>query len=246
MPYRSATIYYLTGTGNSRRVATWFADAAVERGLDVRLGSMESARPEEELQCSPGHLLGLLLPAHGFTAPWSMVRFAARMPWGRGMHAFVAATRGGTKIGPCRFPGMEGTTVYLIGLLLILRGYSFRGGRGIDMPSNWTALHSGMVAVGTAIADRPPHRSVRALLRHTAPTSDVWRRSVRRDKDAPAGDEEASGRTTAPRGPRSDGLAGCAAPARAASIGRSAHPIAAGSPSYPARRGIGRNRSAPA
>ncbi len=144
MPYRGATLYYLTGTGNSRRVATWFADAAVERGIEVQIGPIESARPEEELERSPGHLLGLLLPAHGFTAPWSMLRFAARLPWGRGMHAFVVATRGGTQIGPCRFPGMEGTTVYLIGLLLILRGYHFRGGRGIDMPSNWTSLHSGM------------------------------------------------------------------------------------------------------
>ena len=29
------------------------------------------------------------------------------------------------------------------------------------------------VAVGTAIADRPPHRSVRAALPHTAPTSEM-------------------------------------------------------------------------
>jgi hypothetical protein len=36
------------------------------------------------------------------------------------------------------------------------------------------------VAVGTVIADRPPHRSVRAELPHTAPTSDVWRQNVRR------------------------------------------------------------------
>lgn len=73
---------------------------------------MESARPEEELERSPGHLLGLLLPAHGFTAPWSMVRFAARMPRGRGMHAFAVSTRGGSQIGPCRFPGMEGTALH--------------------------------------------------------------------------------------------------------------------------------------
>ena len=32
------------------------------------------------------------------------------------------------------------------------------------------------VAVGSAIADRPPRRSVRAALPHTAPTSDMWRR----------------------------------------------------------------------
>ncbi len=35
------------------------------------------------------------------------------------------------------------------------------------------------VTVGTDIADRPPHRSVRARLTHTALTSDVWRQSAR-------------------------------------------------------------------
>jgi hypothetical protein len=32
---------------------------------------------------------------------------------------------------------------------------------------------AGVVAVGTPIAERPPHRTVRAQLRHTAPTSGV-------------------------------------------------------------------------
>ena len=35
------------------------------------------------------------------------------------------------------------------------------------------------VAVGTIIVDRPPRRSVRALLTHTALTSDAWRQSAR-------------------------------------------------------------------
>ncbi len=34
-----------------------------------------------------------------------------------------------------------------------------------------------------AIAERPPHRSVRALLTHTAPTLDAWRRSDRSGRD---------------------------------------------------------------
>ena len=34
-------------------------------------------------------------------------------------------------------------------------------------------LNISLVAVGTTITDRPPHRSVRALLTHTAPTSDA-------------------------------------------------------------------------
>src|SRR6266481_956851 len=32
-----------------------------------------------------------------------------------------------------------------------------------------------MIAVGTTIANRPPHRTVRAALPHTAPTLDDWR-----------------------------------------------------------------------
>ena len=39
------------------------------------------------------------------------------------------------------------------------------------------------VAVGTAISGRPPHRSVRAELLHTAPTFDVDVRSVLQDTD---------------------------------------------------------------
>jgi hypothetical protein len=33
-------------------------------------------------------------------------------------------------------------------------------------------LETGQVAVGTTVAHRPPHRSVQALLTHTAPISD--------------------------------------------------------------------------
>jgi len=40
------------------------------------------------------------------------------------------------------------------------------------------------VAVGTTVTRRPPHRSVRAGLLHTAPTSDAWRQIARWDADA--------------------------------------------------------------
>ena len=41
-----------------------------------------------------------------------------------------------------------------------------------------------VIAVGTAIADRPPHRSVRAELPHTALTLDKDEQIVRWDRDA--------------------------------------------------------------
>ena len=40
------------------------------------------------------------------------------------------------------------------------------------------------IAVVTAIAGRPPHRSVRAELPHTAPTLDVDLQTVHWDRDA--------------------------------------------------------------
>ena len=51
------------------------------------------------------------------------------------------------------------------------------------------------VAVGTVITDRPPHRSVRARLTHTAPTLDIWRQSEPRDRGAPGGAGAASGQS---------------------------------------------------
>jgi hypothetical protein len=44
-------------------------------------------------------------------------------------------------------------------------------------------VRASSIAVGTAISGRPPHRSVRAELLHTAPTFDVDVRSVLQDTD---------------------------------------------------------------
>src|SRR5580692_1915089 len=71
------------------------------------------------------------------------------------------------------------------------------------------------VAVGTIIADRPPHRSVRALLTHTAPTLVVWRRSGSSGKDEARGDWATSGKLIGSTGSRSTGPAGCAVSAPA-------------------------------
>jgi ferredoxin len=88
-----------------------------------------------------------------------MIRFAALLPLGEGTHALVASTRAGTKLGRWLISGMEGTAVYLIALILALRGYRVRGARGIDMPSNWLSLHSGFSesAARAIIARSRPH-----------------------------------------------------------------------------------------
>ena len=143
MPYQTATIYFMSGTGNSFRAATWIAEAAQEQGTDAQVVPMGSGRPAEEIQDGGSHLVGLVMPTHGFTTPWQMLRFALRLPRRKGTHAFVFPTRAGTKFGQVFLPGLEGTAGYLPALILALKGYRVRGVQGLDMPSNWTALHPG-------------------------------------------------------------------------------------------------------
>jgi ferredoxin len=144
MGYRRATFYFYSGTGNSRRVAAWMADAAGDAGSAVTLGAIGSGRPEEKVGRGEEALLGLVLPTHGFTAPWAMLRFALHLPRRKKTHAVIVATRGGLKIGRLYTPGFEGSATLLVALILAAKGYRIRGTAGVDMPSNWLALHPGL------------------------------------------------------------------------------------------------------
>ena len=68
------------------------------------------------------------------------------------------------------------------------------------------------VTVGTIIADRPPYRSVRAELPHTAPTLDEWRQNERRDRDAGHGQAIAIVRRSGEYGANWGGCADCYGP----------------------------------
>ncbi|HIQ00840.1 MAG TPA: (4Fe-4S)-binding protein [Anaerolineales bacterium] len=142
--YQRATLYFYSGTGNSYRVTAWMAEAAGDTGTAVTVRPIGSARPAEEVGRGEGTLLVLVMPTHGFTAPWAMLRFALRLPRRPRTHALVVATRAGLKVGSVFTPGIEGTGTYLIALILALKGYHIRGATGVDMPSNWIALHPGL------------------------------------------------------------------------------------------------------
>jgi hypothetical protein len=141
--YQNAIIYFLSGTGNSYRTATWAGEEFENQNTNIQITPFENADPIKEIIPGEKSLLGLFLPTHGFTAPWMMIRFALSLPVGEGTHAFISATRGGTKFGNILVPGFEGTAAYLLVLILKLKGYKVRGVIGVDMPLNWTALVSG-------------------------------------------------------------------------------------------------------
>jgi ferredoxin len=139
--YREATVYFYTGTGNSYRVAVWMTDALADEGTVVTLRPIDSAQAAKEIGDGAPAFLGLVMPTHGFTTPWAMLRFAFGLPRRRGTHAVVVATRAGMRIGSLYTPGFEGTATLLVAVILAAKGYHVRGTAGIDMPSNWIALH---------------------------------------------------------------------------------------------------------
>jgi Pyruvate/2-oxoacid:ferredoxin oxidoreductase delta subunit len=143
MPYDSVVLYYMTGTGNTARVAGWMAAEAEKSGAKTELRQIGRNTPPLEKDPGKSMLLGVLMPTHGFTAPWPVVRLAFSLPFGRGTHAFISPTRAGTKFGMLRLPGLEGTAGYLIALILRLKGYRIRGVQAFDMPANWIAVHPG-------------------------------------------------------------------------------------------------------
>jgi len=140
--YESLVAYFMTGTGNSYRVADWCTNTAQEYGLG---SEMNQVRAGEVSRVFPLNSLAVFsYPTHGFTAPWLMMKYVWRLPKGERRHALVMPTRAGVRVKGVFVPGLEGTAGYLIALLLLCRGYSVRGVMGVDMPSNWTAVHWGM------------------------------------------------------------------------------------------------------
>jgi len=144
MYYRSMAIYFMSGTGNSFRAATWMTDIAKKREISSKQHQIARYYKKSDFGGESSDLLGVVFPTHGLTAPWHVIRYALQLQSGKGKHAFVVATRAGTRIASIPFPGLEGTAGYLIALILVLRGYIVRGVMGLDMPSNWMSLHWGL------------------------------------------------------------------------------------------------------
>jgi ferredoxin len=140
--FEKLCVFFMTGTGNSYKIAAWFAEIAQVLGLLVNMQQIRT----EKLRVAPDDktLCVFTLPTHGFTAPLLVLKQILRLPRGSGAAAVVLASRAGTRIKGVSLPGMEGTAGYLTALLLYLKGYKVRGVMGVDMPSNWTALHWGL------------------------------------------------------------------------------------------------------
>ncbi len=132
-----------SGTGNTYRVAAWMADVARDAGRTTAVHMVSNVDLKPSM-LRGADLLVLATPTHGFTVPPGVLRAAWRLPPGHGRAAAVVATRGSLRVARFYLPGFEGSATLLLGLLLWLKGYRLRGVAAIDMPANWTSLHSGL------------------------------------------------------------------------------------------------------
>ena len=162
MSYKNTIVYFWSGTGNSFRVATRLGEIAEESGSKTKVVSIDAGNPSEEIKDGHETLIGIVFPTHGFTAPWHVLKFAWGLPRKHLTHAFCVATRAGLKSGPVFIPGISGSAAFLIGLILVLKGFDLRGLMSVDMPSNWFSLHPIQSRKShVAIIDRADYKIVR-------------------------------------------------------------------------------------
>ena len=137
------------------------AAAVREAGLPVVVRPLLSGLGETG---DPATRVVLVFPTHGFTAPASVLKAARRLPRGRGREAFVVATRGASRIAGWLLPGYEGSAALLVALILLAKGYRVRGIAGVDMPSNWTAVHPGLPPDAVAAIEARAQRRAVSLV----------------------------------------------------------------------------------
>ena len=174
LAYKSATICFWSGTGNSFRVSEWLGKIADSRGLKTQILSLDKAKSEQILHAGSDGFVVIVFPTHGFTAPWHAVKSVWNFPRGHAAHVFCIATRAGLKFGSLFIPGISGSATFVIALILMLKGYKVRGSMSVDMPSNWYSLHPIQGRKShEAIIDRAEHK-VAGFMEKILSNAKIW------------------------------------------------------------------------
>jgi len=157
-------MFYFSGTGNARNVASWMASAFRERGREVEVVDL-ARRPRAEVHLDPADELGLASPTHGFNFPPVTLAFLLALPRAPARNrAYVFNTRAGVRLLGLHLPGLSGVAQLLAALVLLAKGYRVAAMRPVDLPSNWISLHPAL----REGAIRALHARCEALVRASA------------------------------------------------------------------------------
>lgn len=141
--YKKIIIYYFTGTGNSKNVATWISQVANENGIECQINNIAQIDRRSVEQPEPGALVVFISPIHGFNYPAIMLNFILHFPRGKNK-VVLMNTRAGMLIGKFITPGLTGIAFYLSALILFIKGFPIKAILPVDLPSNWISLHPGL------------------------------------------------------------------------------------------------------
>jgi ferredoxin len=137
------TIYYFSGTGNSKNTALWIADKANEKGIICKLFNIAIIDRLNIPIPEKNETIIFISPTHGFNFPLIMLNFLLQFPKANNK-TVIMNTRAAMKIGNWVSPGLSGITLYFAAAILKLKGYKIQASYSIDLPSNWISIHPGL------------------------------------------------------------------------------------------------------
>lgn len=141
--YSKILIYYFSGTGNSKNVATWLSDTAQEHQINITLINIAHIDRKSITASSEDTLIIFISPIHGFNYPPIMLNFILHFPKGKNKIVLMN-TRAGMLIHKWVTPGLTGAAFYFSAMILLLKGYIIKGIFPVDLPSNWISFHPGL------------------------------------------------------------------------------------------------------
>lgn len=133
-------IFYFSGTGNARMIASWFSKCALENNTYCRIFDIASKNDLDLKVIDSESLIIIISPIHGFNYPKITLDFIRSFQKGNNQ-VVLMNTRAGMKIGNMITPGLTGIAFFLSSFILKKKGYNIIGQIPFDMPSNWLSIH---------------------------------------------------------------------------------------------------------
>ncbi len=137
---KKVILFWFSGTGNSKLIASWFSELAVQKGIDCQTYDIDKTDVHLLAAIPDDTLIGFISPVHGFNFPQKALNFIRHFPKSRNRF-FLMNTRGAARIGKWVTPGLTGIAFFVSSFWLIRKGYTIVGWIPFDMPSNWISIH---------------------------------------------------------------------------------------------------------
>lgn len=143
--FEKLIIFYFSGTGNAKQVATWITDSAKAKGIETQLVNIDEEESQYNYKITENTLIGFCYPTHGFNAPPLVLKYLWKFSGSNYKNRFfVLNTRAGMKISRLFTPGISGIALLVPTIILFIKGFNLIGYRSIDLPSNWISIHPGL------------------------------------------------------------------------------------------------------